>query len=89
MVTIELVCWPCLICAISATAPNIMFIMADDLGWSDVSWHDANMDTPNLYHLAHTNAVKLEAYYVNMLCSPFVQYVNSTAKSVIAKRRFS
>jgi arylsulfatase A-like enzyme len=28
--------------------PNILFIVADDLGWSDVGWHGGFSKTPNL-----------------------------------------
>ena len=28
--------------------PNILFVVADDLGWSDVGWHDGFAKTPNL-----------------------------------------
>ena len=31
--------------------PNILFIVADDLGWSDVGWHDGFAKTPNLDRL--------------------------------------
>ena len=32
--------------------PNIVFIMADDLGWNDVSWNNKDMPTNNLEQLA-------------------------------------
>ena len=28
--------------------PHIIFILADDLGWNEVSWHNPNMITPKL-----------------------------------------
>ena len=28
--------------------PNIIFILADDLGWNEVSWHNRNIKTPYL-----------------------------------------
>ena len=33
------------------SAPNIIFIMADDLGFNDVSWHNPDIYTPNLHNL--------------------------------------
>jgi len=49
--------------------PNIIVIVADDLGYNDVSWHNKEMLTPNLGHLAH-NGVILEQSYVQPICSP-------------------
>jgi arylsulfatase A-like enzyme len=31
----------------AATQPNIVFFMADDLGWANVGWHAMDMHTPN------------------------------------------
>merc|ERR1719347_2069332 len=44
-------------------------ILADDLGWADVSWHDQNMLTPNLQELM-TEGVDLSQSYVTPKCSP-------------------
>lgn len=49
--------------------PNIVFILADDLGWSDVGWHGSNIRTPHLDRLASKGA-KLEQFYVMPVCSP-------------------
>ena len=32
----------------SEKQPNIIFILADDLGWNEVSWHNSNIQTPYL-----------------------------------------
>ena len=42
--------------------PNILFILADDLGWNDVSWNNAAMSTPNIELLA-TQGIRLEQSY--------------------------
>ena len=55
--------------AASAAQPNIIFFLADDLGWSDVGWHGSEIKTPNLDRLAAGGA-KLEAFYVQPVCSP-------------------
>lgn len=52
-----------------AAQPNIIFIVADDLGWNDVGWHNPHIYTPNLDRLAATG-VKLEQYYVQAICTP-------------------
>ena len=57
-----------LCCAASAGAeerPNIVYILANDLGWKDVSFHGGAIQTPHLDHLASSGAV-LNAFY----CQP-------------------
>lgn len=49
--------------------PNIVFLLADDLGWGDVGWHSSEIKTPNLDKLANGGA-KLEQFYVLHVCSP-------------------
>jgi arylsulfatase A-like enzyme len=58
--------------AIAATAaerPNILFILADDLGSHDVGWRGSEIKTPNLDKLAFGGA-RLEQFYVQPVCSP-------------------
>jgi arylsulfatase A-like enzyme len=49
--------------------PNVVFILADDLGWADVSFHGGDIKTPNLDKLAAAGA-RLEQFYVQPVCSP-------------------
>ncbi len=49
--------------------PNIVFILCDDLGWTDVGWHGSEIKTPHLDKLADGGA-KLEQFYVLPVCSP-------------------
>lgn len=49
--------------------PNIVFILADDLGWGDVGWHGSEIKTPHLDKLAAAGA-RLEQFYVQPVCSP-------------------
>ncbi|MGF1583067.1 MAG: arylsulfatase [Gemmataceae bacterium] len=49
--------------------PNILFIMADDLGWNDVGYHDSIIKTKNIDALAKSG-VRLEQFYVMPVCSP-------------------
>ena len=32
--------------------PNVIFILADDLGWNDVSWNNPDMPTHHMEKLA-------------------------------------
>ncbi|MEN9635390.1 MAG: Arylsulfatase [Verrucomicrobiota bacterium] len=49
--------------------PNIVFIMADDLGGAEVAFHRGNVPTPNLDRLA-AEGVELTQRYVYPVCSP-------------------
>ena len=49
--------------------PNILCIVADDLGWADVGYHGSKIQTPNLDRLAKTG-VRFEQHYVAPMCSP-------------------
>src|ERR1700743_1381972 len=52
-----------------AAKPNVIFILADDLGWKDVGYHGSDIKTPNLDRLAQTGA-RLEQFYVQPMCPP-------------------
>ena len=52
-----------------AARPNIVFIMADDLGWNDVGYHGGKARTPNIDALAE-RGVKLERFYAYPMCNP-------------------
>jgi arylsulfatase len=49
--------------------PNILLVMADDMGWTDLGSFGSEIETPNLDVLAK-NAVKFSNFYVSMSCSP-------------------
>jgi arylsulfatase A-like enzyme len=53
----------------AATVPNIVFIMADDLGWADVGFHGGTAPTPQLDRLAK-EGVEMAQHYVYPVCSP-------------------
>ncbi len=49
--------------------PNVLLLVADDLGWADVGYHGSPLRTPNIDKLAHTGA-ELHQHYVAPVCSP-------------------
>ncbi len=49
--------------------PNIVFILADDLGWADVAFHGGNAPTPHLDKLAR-EGLELTQHTVAPVCSP-------------------
>lgn len=50
--------------------PNIIVIVADDLGWADVGFHgNTQIDTPSLDRLA-SEGVVLDRFYTTPICSP-------------------
>jgi len=53
----------------STDKPNIVFILADDLGFKDVGYHGGRIKTPNIDKLA-SEGVRLEQFYVQPVCSP-------------------
>lgn len=55
--------------AASPSKPNIVFILADDLGWGDVAFHGGPAPTPHLDKLAR-EGVELTQHYVAATCSP-------------------
>jgi len=68
----NLVVLVCLSATISSThggPPNIVVILADDLGYNDVSWHNEAVISPHLDKLA-TEGIILEQHYSQPTCSP-------------------
>lgn len=54
-----------------AERPNIVLIMADDLGWSDVGFNGSEFhETPHLDRLAADGVVFDDAYSAGPVCSP-------------------
>ncbi len=48
--------------------PNIVIIVADDLGWADVGYHDSPFPTPHIDKLCETG-VELDRFYVAPMCT--------------------
>jgi arylsulfatase A-like enzyme len=53
----------------AAPRPNIVLIVADDLGWKDVGFHGSDIKTPNIDKLAQEGA-RLEQFYAQPMCTP-------------------
>ncbi len=51
--------------------PNVVLIVADDLGYADVGFHGCrDIQTPHLDHLAATGTVCSQGYVSSAVCSP-------------------
>jgi len=57
------------LCSSSAPKPNLIFFMADDLGWHNVGWHNDQMKTPNADALVK-EGIELDRHYGFLYCSP-------------------
>lgn len=56
--------------AAPAAKPNIVYILADDMGYADAGFMGCkDLRTPNLDRLAHEGTI-LSSYYVQPVCSP-------------------
>lgn len=49
--------------------PNIVIMMADDLGWNDVGFHGSSIETPSLDRLA-AEGIEFTRFYTNPVCTP-------------------
>ena len=49
--------------------PNVVIIIADDLGWNTVGYHGGFVKTPNIDRIAKAG-VELDRFYVSPMCSP-------------------
>lgn len=69
--SITFVLWFVSICVAAqpTNQPNILIILADDLGWNDVGYHGSPIETPNIDRIAH-EGIELDRFYVQPSCSP-------------------
>lgn len=60
------------ISALQAQNPNVVFILADDLGWSDTELYGTShyYKTPNINRLAERGVLFTQAYTSSPVCSP-------------------
>ncbi|MGF0313983.1 arylsulfatase [Rhodococcus sp. IEGM1428] len=52
-----------------STAPNIVIVLVDDMGYSDTGPYGSEIDTPNLNRLA-ASGIRFTNYHTTPLCSP-------------------
>ena len=52
-----------------AGPPNVIILLADDLGWADVGYRGSDIQTPNIDRLA-AEGLHLERLYVMPICTP-------------------
>ncbi|KEI69334.1 sulfatase-like hydrolase/transferase [Endozoicomonas elysicola] len=55
--------------SIADERPNVIVMVADDLGWADVGFHGGDIDTPSLDSLAE-EGMELSRFYTTPICSP-------------------
>ena len=53
----------------SSSPPHICYILADDLGWNDIGYHNSRIQSPHIDALAH-GGLMLDQFYVQLVCSP-------------------
>lgn len=56
-------------CTAGASKPNIIFILADDVGWADVSFNGGHIHTQHLDELCR-EGVQLRQHHVQSTCTP-------------------
>ncbi|AKJ63421.1 arylsulfatase B [Kiritimatiella glycovorans] len=49
--------------------PNVVLVMADDLGWGDVGYHGGEAATPNIDRIS-SQGVRFSRFYAQPICSP-------------------
>jgi arylsulfatase len=57
------------VCAEPSSPPDIVLVMADDLGWSDIGCYGGEIPTPNLDALA-AGGIRFTQFYNNSVCGP-------------------
>jgi arylsulfatase A len=59
------------VCLCTETLPNVVLIMADDLGWKDLHCYgNEKLDTPNIDRLAEQGLLFTDAYSAAPVCTP-------------------
>ena len=56
----------------AALQPNILLVVADDLGWGDAPWLDPSLPAPNIRQLARTGIVLNNSYVQQASCNKMI-----------------
>ena len=64
-----LCCYACSMAQTNDQKPNVIIIMADDLGYSDIGCYGGEINTPNIDRLAK-GGVRMTNFYNNARCCP-------------------
>lgn len=57
------------LCIFGQNRPNVIIVMADDMGWSDIGCYGSEIETPNLDRLAK-NGLRFTQFYNTGRCCP-------------------
>jgi len=49
--------------------PNLVLVVADDLGWSDIGYHGSQAKTPNMDRIS-AEGIRFNRFYAQALCTP-------------------
>ena len=61
----------CLVSSVDGKQPNVLFILADDLGWPDLSCMGSTLyESPNIDRIAENGIKYMNAYTASPFCSP-------------------
>ncbi len=60
---------PALSAADNARKPNIVLIVADDLGWGDIGYHGSQAKTPNIDRVS-AEGLRFDRFYAQPICTP-------------------
>jgi len=55
--------------AVTPEKPNIVLVLADDLGWGDIGYHDGQAKTPNIDRIS-SEGLRFDRFYVQPICTP-------------------
>ena len=68
--------------------PNVVLLVADDLGYSDLGIYGSEIPTPNIDALARSGAL-LTNFYANATCAPSRSMLLMRAPSYLSLRVFA